>query len=275
MSETAKDSEIARLANKAAYDLDISKRYLDGSPHLKHAMLRDLYSGLLSQVLDRARSAQSNVLQALDLGAGEGTATLVLLELGARVTAVDISSKQIDSLREKTIQYADRLDARCQDAAELLEEEQHYDVVIANSFLHHVPDYPGLLRKVIAKMSPHAQFFSFQDPLRHDTVQAFTRAFSSVSYFFWRIFQGDVLGGIRRRIRRSRGIYLPDSIHDNAEYHAVRNGVDQEAITQLFESAGFECRVVPYFSTHSSLFQSIGAGLRLENTFAIIARKVT
>jgi hypothetical protein len=124
-------------------------------------------------------------------------------------------------------------------------------------------------------MSPHAQFFSFQDPLRHDTVRAFTRAFSSVSYFFWRIFQGDVLGGILRRIRRSRGIYLPNSIHDNAEYHAVRNGVDQEAITQLFESAGFECRVVPYFSTHSSLFQSIGAGLRLENTFAIIARKVT
>ena len=148
-----------------------------------------------------------------------------------------------------------------------------YDIIVANSFLHHIPDYIGIIREAVAILSLHGQFFSFQDPLRYDSVGRFTMIFSNLSYFLWRIFKGDVIGGLMRRLRRSRGIYLADSVHDNAEYHVARNGVDQDAIYCFLKEQGFDCDIISYFSTLSRLFQPIGTALGVKNTFAIISRR--
>ena len=79
--------------------------------------------------------------------------------------------------------------------------------------------------------------------------------------------------GLKRRIRRNRGVYLKDSVHDNTEYHITRNGVDQEAIRLLFKECGFDCNIVSYFSTQSRFCQPIGAILNMKNTFAVLAQK--
>jgi hypothetical protein len=86
------------------------------------------------------------------------------------------------------------------------------------------------------------------------------------------MFQGDLWGGVKRRLRRSRGV-LDDSPLDNAEYHVIRYGVDQDAITALLTAIGFECEIIRYFSTQSRVFQQLGAALGVKNTFAIIAGK--
>lgn len=117
------------------------------------------------------------------------------------------------------------------------------------------------------------QFFSFQDPLRYDTVGKSTMMFSTLAYLSWRLLKGDVAGGLKRRLRRRRGIYLEDSMHDNAEYHVTRNGVDQDAIYELFKELGFDCSILRYFSTQSPFFQPKGAALGVKNTFAVIARR--
>ncbi len=62
-------------------------------------------------------------------------------------------------------------------------------------------------------------------------------------------------------------------MHDNAEYHVVRNGVDQDAIARWFDTEGFDCEIVSYFSTQSSLFQPIGSTLGFDNTFAVVAKR--
>jgi SAM-dependent methyltransferase len=166
------------------------------------------------------------------------------------------------------------LEVRCEDINDMLRDKsEQYDIIVVNSFLHHVPDYMGMIRKIIMILSPYGQFFSFQDPVRYDTVGRFTMLFSKVAYFSWRVFKGDVIGGLKRRLRRARGIYLEDSMHDNAEYHVTRNGVDQDAIRKLFRENGFDCNIVSYFSTQSPLFQFIGTALGMKNTFAIIAQK--
>jgi SAM-dependent methyltransferase len=240
---------------------------------MKHAALRALYVELMTDVFNYA-AKYSDVPLVLDLGAGEGEAALAFLELGAKVTAIDISLSQIEAIHRKCERFSERLQLRCQDIKEALKEKgQQYDIIVANSFLHHVPDYVGMIGEAITLLSGQGQFFSFQDPLRYDTSGVFVRAFSNLAYFSWRLFKGDVLGGIKRRIRRSQGIYLADSIYDNAEYHATRNGVDQDAITQVFRSAGFEYNLVRYFSTQSRFFQPVGMLLGIHNTFAIIARK--
>jgi SAM-dependent methyltransferase len=264
---------IAALANVSAYDAEGTREYIDGAPHIKHASLRQLYGKLVVQVFDDA-AKHSRPPRVLDLGAGEGSVTLPFLELGARVVAVDISRSQLDALKIKCQRFGVMLDVRCEDIdVTLRNKSETYDIIAVNSFLHHVPDYMGMIGEAVTVLSPHGQFFSFQDPLRYDTVGRMTTTFGQLAYFSWRVFKSDVIGGLKRRTRRARGIYLDDSVHDNAEYHVTRNGVDQEAIRGLFERHDFDCRIMSYFSTQSRLFQPIGTVLGMKNTFAVIARK--
>jgi len=264
---------LAASANATTYDLTATKDYVDGAPHIKLASLRSLYWDLLVQVYDYAVK-HTDCPHVLDLGAGEGEAALSFLELGARVTAVDISMSQIDALGKKCEQFADRLELRCEKVQGVLADRGcKYDVVVTNSFLHHVPDYLGMIKGVVGLLSPHGQLFTFQDPLRHDSVSAFTRAFTDVAYLSWRLFKGDFWGGLGRRLRRWRGAYLADSVYDNTDYHILRNGVDQEALKHLLERAGLKCRVVRYCSTQSRIFQRFGNILGVENTFALIAQR--
>lgn len=274
MSADERIDRVAASANLAHYEEEGVRRYLDGAPHLKHAPLRELYRQLLVRVFDTAREG-AEVPHVLDLGAGDGSATLPLLELGAKVTAVDLSADQLDRLRTRCAErFGTRLDVHCEDVtAFLARAETRYDLVVANSFLHHVPDYLALIERAIDALAPGGAFFSFQDPLRYDSLSRRALAFSNVAYFSWRIFRGDVFGGIARRLRRRRGVYLADSMHDNAEYHVTRNGVDQDAIAACFAAHRFDCEIGRYFSTPSGLFQRLGAGMRTENTFAVIARR--
>lgn len=264
---------VAARANCATYDAEATRNYIDGAPHAKHSSLRALYGRLVAQVYDYA-ARRSPVPTVLDLGAGEGTATLPFLELGARVTAVDISTSQLDALLAKCGHHHDRLEVSCEDIGETLSRKSRaFDVIVANSFLHHVPDYLAMIREATSLLTPQGQFFSFQDPLRYDSVGTFARAFSELAYLSWRVFKGDVLGGLRRRMRRARGIYLEDSVDDNAEYHVVRGGVDQNAISDLLNDLGFDCGILAYFSTQSRLFQPLGEALAVQNTFSVIARR--
>lgn len=262
-------------ANLAAYDSAGVRDYIDGARHIKHAELRRLYADILVDVFQAAQR-RTAVPRVLDLGAGEGSVTLPFLELGAHVTAVDISADQLTGLRSKCLKYQDRLIVRCEDITETLKRQtEKYDIIVANSFLHHIPDYLGMLQGLLPLMASNGQFFSFQDPLLYRTQPRTGRLFEKVAYATWRIGKGDVWNGLRRRMRRARGVYSPDSAYDNAEYHVVRSGVDQEAIAALFEKAGYSCRIVRYFSTQSRLFQSIGRMAGFENTFAIVAMKAS
>lgn len=266
-------NRIAALANISAYDAEATKKYIGGAPHIKHASLRKLYGKLVVQVFDYAKQ-HTKIPKVLDLGAGEGSVTLPFLELGAKVVAIDISTSQLDALRNKCERFRDRLEVRCEDINDTLRDKsEKYDIIVVNSFLHHVPDYMGMIKEAKTVLSSYGQFFSFQDPLRYNTVGKCTMLFSKLAYFSWRVWKGDVIGGVKRRLRRARGNYLEDSVQDNTEYHIIRNGVDQDAIYGLFKELDIHCDVVSYFSTQGRLFHLIGTVLGMKNTFAVIAQK--
>ncbi len=266
------NTSIAALANVAAYDSFESADYIDGAPHIKHASLRQLYATLLHQVFVRAAEATPKP-RVLDLGAGEGSVTLPFLTLGASVVAIDISQGQLDRLTARCAEFRDSLQTRCQDICEALRDDRDsYDIVVANSLLHHIPDYTSLIRAALGRLNPRGQFFSFQDPLRYSSLGPFRRMFSNGSYYVWRFGKGDVISGMKRRLRRRRGAFN-DSVHDNTEYHVVRDGVDQDQIAALCKSLGFECEIHKYFSTQSRMMQPVGAALNLANTFAVIAHR--
>lgn len=262
------------MANQAFYDSENARNYLSLAPHMKHPALRNLYGELVVEVYDAA--AEHGVPRILDIGAGEGSAVLPWLQLGGEVTAVDISPDMMEALRRRCVEYGPKLETTCADICDALEslrnQGRQYDIATANSFLHHFPDYLGLIREVVPLLSGHGQFFSFQDPLWFDSIEWTTKAFSRLAHYSWRVFQPNVADGFRRYMRRRRNPD-PDNPEDNAEYHYFRNGVDQDAIRALFEAMGFSCRIVRYFSTQSGLWQRVGDALGLECAFAVIARR--
>jgi SAM-dependent methyltransferase len=270
------------MANTGSILLAIDNPYLtkvsiEGAPHVKHEVLRMFYAELVVQVFDEAKK-HNTIPRVLDIAAGEGSVTLPFLELGAKVVATDLSDSQLAALMNECERFGDMLEVRCEDMEDMEDTLKNkvdtYDIIVVNSFLHHVPDYLGMIKEIIPMLSPYGQFFSFQDPLKYDSVGKTTLLFSNLAYFSWRAFQGDVIGGLMRRIRRYKGVYLEDSVHDNAEYHVTRNGVDQEAIFYLFKNQNVDCTIYRYFSTQSGLFQAIGRVCGIHNTFAVIARKV-
>jgi SAM-dependent methyltransferase len=211
----------------------------------------------------------------LDLGAGQGAATIPFLELGASVTAVDDSEEQLDRLRARCRPFGPRLTIVRADAAEFVwQGGRRYDSAVLSSFLHHVPDYAAFLGAVAdERLEPRSHVLTFQDPLLYRSLGRPTRAFGALAYASWRLRRGDVVGGLRRRARRSRGVWRDDCPQDVVEYHATRGGVDQDAVVEALVSRGYRCRMERYFSTQSGAFQAVGDALGLLNTFAVVAHR--
>lgn len=268
-----KDSSSDRVAaaNSRSYSDLARERYIEGAPHIHHSRLARLYDGLLVRVV-REAAERTAIPSVLDLGAGEGSVTQKVLTLGAAVTAVDVTAARLDQLRSKCAGHAGRLETIQGDALSVVDAlgklGKRFDIVTAVAFLHHVPDYLGLLREAIGLLANHGQILTFEDPLRYDSLPLWSKAVGRFSYIAWRLGQGDVVGGTMRYLRRRRGVYRSEDA-DNVEYHVVRNGVDQEAILRLLAEGGLRSELTRYFSTQSSFWQPIGERLGAANAFGI------
>lgn len=266
---------VAGTANRAVYDSMAHGEYLLGAPHLRHESIRNLYSEVVSRVFELAQRGGKPRPLVLDLGAGDGIATRPFLSRGAHVVAVDVSERQLEELRNNCHKYGGVLETRCDDVMNVLAEGRKYDVIVANSLLHHIPDYMALMESVAGALSDCGVFMSFQDPMWRSSMSKRDMLVSSAAYVSWRIWQGDVLGGLWRRFRRALGYYSESSPHDNTEYHAVRDGVDQNAIRDTLVARGFECSILQYCSLQSAVLQPAGVRLGIKNTFALLAARAS
>lgn len=265
-------SDLSTHANQFSYNMMAEGEYAKLAPHLSHSSIRSRYAALISRVM-AAASRNGITPTVLDLGAGDGLATLPFLALGARVVAVDISRQQLDQLEERCKTYGDHLEVRCADITKVLCQGAIYDVVVINSVLHHIPDYLGLLEQVPGVLGKRGILFSFQDPMWKASMTLRDSFLSGAAYAAWRMGRGDVFGGLWRRVRREFGVFKADSLHDNTEYHAIRGGVNQLAISQLLANHGMRCELTEYCSFHSALLQPVGDRLGVRNTFAITASR--
>jgi SAM-dependent methyltransferase len=250
------------------------RRYLGGAPHLRHADLRALYRRLAGDAMALA-ATDGTRLHVLDLGAGEGSATLAFLESGAEVVAIDVDASRLGVLNERASLYGTSLEVRTADAtAVLAESAQEFDLVAAVSFLHHVPNYEALVEAALAALRPGGVFFSFQDPMLHGSLGWFTRRYARSAYLAWRASQGDLQNGAARYLRRRMRGFSTSLPEDLEEFHAQRGGVDPRVLLRTFERRGVPARLVLYFSTQTPALHRFGSALGLENTFALIGGPV-
>lgn len=111
-----------------------------------------------------------NGLSVLDIGAGEGWASLHFASLGARVTSTEVSEASLDLLRDRAIALG--LDHQIRPVLvenEILPFEDHaFDVVFGNAVLHHL-DLDIALPEIRRVLKPRG-FAVFMEPLAHHPV---------------------------------------------------------------------------------------------------------
>jgi hypothetical protein len=69
-----------------------------------------------------------------------------------------------------------------------------------------------------------------------------------------------------------KGVYDESEPSDLVEYHVVRQGVDDEALRELFQARFARVEIEQYFSTQSPVLQTIGQKFFPPNTFGMVAR---
>lgn len=245
--------------------------YRSESPHLNHPQL---YGRLLAQLRETLRGLEGRglPLTVLDVGAGDGAFVEPLLAYGCEITATEMSRPSIARLEElyrRSPQFEVAFDG---DGSLAPLGTRRFSLILFASVLHHIPDYVAALESAVSKhLLPGGVLMSLQDPLWYPSLSRGVHAFSEVAFLSWRLTQGNLMRGVRSRARRLRNAYSENEPSDMVEYHVVRKGVDQTAISSLLQAHFEDVEVVRYWSAHAPFWQRVGERLPVHNTFAIAA----
>ncbi len=243
--------------------------YRDGSPHLAH---RDLYDRLVSAL----RHAVTEVSEAglpldvVEIGAGHGGFTEPMLAAGCRVTALEMSKPSVDRLNglfasNPLFRSLYTPDGSFGDLGE------DYSIAACVSVLHHIPDYLGALHDLVSRIRPGGAVVILQEPLWYSRVSGFALRMNRLGYLLWRLRQGGLRRGLATQVRRVRGVYDEANPSDMIEYHVVRDGIDEEAVHEMLGKQFETVEVLKYWSNQSSLVQTVGERMCLDNSFGIVA----
>lgn len=272
--ESLSSDEKHRTAAACAQETEYGEGYdyAVGSPHIRHAALRELLESKIHDAIHEVLARQPSCA-VLEVGAGHGTFTETVLRAGGTPTLTEMSTASFDLLKRK---FSDTPEVRVIydiDGSAPVQSETQFDVILLISVIHHIPDYIGVVSGLCDKvLRPGGIVLTFQDPLWYPRRGRLGRALTWACYFLWRLGQGEFKRGLKTRWRRLRRIYEESEPSDMVEYHVVRQGVDEDALLDLFRAKFTDVELDSYFSTAAPMFQAIGAKYFPDNTFGILAR---
>lgn len=244
--------------------------YVAGSPHLRDGALLERLDGKIRWAVTEVLKRQPSCA-VLEVGAGHGFFTETVLGAGGTPTVTEMSKASYDLLKRKFGSNPEVQVIYDADGCAALRGGMKFDVILMISVIHHIPDYIKAVTDLCDEvLRPGGIVVTFQDPLWYPRQSRWARILSWGSYFAWRVTQGNIKRGLSTRWRRLRGVYS-DSPADLVEYHVVRQGVDECALTELLQARFDDVEVDRYFSTHSPLLQAIGTRYFPSNTFGIVA----
>ena len=244
--------------------------YAAGSPHLRHGAVREHLEGTTRWAVTAVLKRQPSCA-VLEVGAGHGHFTETVIGAGGTPTVTEMSKASYDFLKRKFASNPEVQVIHDADGCAPFRDGSQFDVILMISVIHHIPDYIKTVTDLCDKvLRPGGILVTFQDPLWYPRLSRRARILSWGSYFAWRVTQGDFKRGLSTRWRRLRGTY-DDSPSDLVEYHVVRQGVDECALTELLQARFARVEVLRYFSTQSALLHAIGAKYFPSNNFGIVA----
>ena len=207
----------------------------------------------------------------LEVGAGHGTFTETILATGAEVVVTEMSAPS-----------AATLDARFRHnpSVEVLHDPDgdftavgEVDAVVYTAVLHHIPDYLANIDAAVTHIREGGALLAFQDPLYYPRLPRRTLLASLVAFYSWRLGQGDYRRGFATIGRRCAATTTsPRSRTCPSTTSCARASTSRPSPTRLREDFA-DVEVQRYWSTPSSLAQTVGDRLRTPNTFAVLAHR--
>jgi SAM-dependent methyltransferase len=209
-------------------------------------------------------------LEVLEIGAGHGGYTEPVLAAGCRVTAVEASRS---SLAVPERRYGDNtgFSAQFDPDGSLNGVHGEFSLILIVSVLHHIPDYAAFLAGATRLLSPGGSLVSLQDPLWYSRLARPTHLLDRGGYYLWRLGQGNARQALGTLSRRLRGVHDPTNPADMVEYHVVRDGVDEQAVTDVLRHRFDAVELLPYWSNQLGPVQRLGERLGLANSFGVVA----
>ena len=243
--------------------------YRLGSPHLTHWSLYERLVGIVRNCIGDLNAAGVGQ-DVLEIGAGHGGYTEPVLAAGCRVTAVEASRPSLRTL-ERRYGGNPRFQAVFDSDGSLDDVSGTFSLVLIVSVLHHIPDYVSFLERVTRLLAPNGSLLTLQDPLWYSRLARSTRTVDRSGYYMWRLGQGNSRQAIRTLTRRVRGVHDPTNPADMVEYHVVRDGVDELAVSEALKERFHSVDLLPYWSNQLGVFQKLGDRMHLANTFGVLA----
>jgi hypothetical protein len=102
-------------------------------------------------------------------------------------------------------------------------------------------------------------------------MNPWTKRLSDACFLSWRLTRGELLRGIRTRVRRRLSGLSEEEPGDAVEYHVVREGIDDKGLAALLGGSFERVETVRYWSSQGSPQQRLGERLSVANTFAMFA----
>lgn len=131
----------------------------------------------------------SETKKILEIGCGNGLLTFFLLKRPVIITAVDISDKAIENLKNQFSEEISqrKLNLECADMIEFLENSaEKFDAIVGSGIIHHIAknDWDRLFRLVYEKLNPGGVFACAPEPNAGGIYQITWRW----AKFFYKIF---------------------------------------------------------------------------------------
>ena len=100
----------------------------------------------------------------LDLGCGNGDLTKELSKYSNSIIGLDFSHKNIELA--KSYNHSSNIQYVCDDAGEYLSGINAFDLIVANMFLQHYQDLPGIIEKIYNNLTSNGRFiFTITHPV--------------------------------------------------------------------------------------------------------------
>ena len=245
--------------------------YEPGSPHVRHASLRNLIVGRIRGLV-REQFERKGSCRVLEIGAGHGSFTDHVAAMGADVTVTEMSRPSLEVLGGRFTWNPKVRLIHDSDGEAVVADPARYDVVLCISVLHHIPDYLDFVERLTDRIDEGGAFASFQDPLWYPRRSRANLSADRWAYYAWRVGQRNLWRGVGTRWRRARGVYDEANPADMVEYHVVRQGVDEQALAGMLQMRFADVALWPYWSTQLPILQAVWSRTGAKTTFGLIAR---
>lgn len=263
-----KDRPLSEGNQEQHYERDYD--YRAESPHLQHRHLYENLMGRISRLV--LESSDGRPPEVLEIGAGDGAVSERLLALGCDVTGTEMSHHSVEAMTSR-FGANDRFRAVHDPEGDLATfDGRRFDAILFASVLHHIPDYVAAIESAVSgHLRSGGVLISVQDPLWYPRMSSFSLRLTKAAFLSWRIAQGNIGRGVKTRLRRRFEGISEDAPGDAVEYHMVRQGVDEIAISEFLAPRFETVEIYPYWSSQGRAQQKLGEKLGLVNTFALFS----